>query len=95
MAPSAGAEFGIGVTYASLHCPAGGHRFLAGKNSPMASRPGGFEEQGGEALKNVEAMDDAPNVRSVHAELVGVDPVEGEELPGAFIGDELLVKVRP
>ncbi len=51
-------------------------------------------ERSEETLKNVQALD-APDARSVVEELDESEPVDGEELPGAIIDDELVVRVRP
>lgn len=51
-------------------------------------------ERSEETLKNVQALD-APNAQTVVEELDEADPVDGQELPGAIIDDELVVRVRP
>lgn len=45
-------------------------------------------------LKAVQQMD-APNAKSIHAELEETDLSEGTELPGAIVLDELVVEVVP
>jgi hypothetical protein len=45
-------------------------------------------------LKDVQKMD-APNARSVQADLEETDLSEGQELPGAIVLDELVVEVIP
>lgn len=45
-------------------------------------------------LKAVRQMD-APNAKSVHAELEETDFSDGTELPGAIVLDELVVEVVP
>lgn len=57
-----------------------------------AQRPD-VAEKDEETLKDVKSID-APNARTVVLELDEADP-QDEELPGAFINDELVVAVRP
>lgn len=45
-------------------------------------------------LKDVQKMD-APNAKSVQADLEETDLSEGQELPGAIVLDELVVEVIP
>lgn len=45
-------------------------------------------------LKVVQQMD-APNAKSIHADLEETDLSEGAELPGAIVLDELVVEVVP
>ena len=45
-------------------------------------------------LKDVQKMD-APNAKSVQADLEETDHSEGQELPGAIVLDELVVEVIP
>lgn len=45
-------------------------------------------------LEQVQALD-APDAASVVEELDETQPVEGQELPGAIIDDELVVAVKP
>lgn len=45
-------------------------------------------------LKDVQKMD-APNAKSIQADLEETDFSEGQELPGAIVLDELIVEVIP
>lgn len=51
-------------------------------------------ERSEETLKKVRAMD-APDAQTVVDELDESEPVDGQELPGTIINDELVVQVRP
>ncbi|MGP5319194.1 DUF4193 family protein [Arthrobacter rhombi] len=51
-------------------------------------------ERNEQILKNVQALD-APDAASEVNELDETQPVEGQELPGAIIDDELVVAVKP
>ncbi|MGP5726218.1 DUF4193 family protein [Arthrobacter rhombi] len=51
-------------------------------------------ERNEQILKNVQALD-APDAASEVNELDESQPVEGQELPGAIIDDELVVAVKP
>ncbi len=51
-------------------------------------------ERSEETLKQVKAMD-APNQKTAVEQLDEDEPLDGGELPGAIIDDELIVQVRP